>query len=89
MTSCVDNTFYLRYSVSGRIEGPYSAQQTLYKTAAPAAAAGKGDDEAGMNYAGHAYPRFLGNGTGREVLLSWTEQPLGGYQMGMAKVVFL
>ena len=78
----MDSTFYVRYSLSGRIEGPYSDQQTLYKTFP----AGAGVTQ--MNYAGHAYPQFLGNRTGKEVLLSWTEQPPGGYQMGMAKVTF-
>ena len=82
MTTCGDSTFYIRYSVSGQIEGPYSAAQTLYKTIPPA------DDPTHMNYAGHAYPQFLGNRNGSEVLLSWTEQPAGGYQMGMAKVMF-
>lgn len=92
MTSCVDSTFYIRYSVSGRIEGPYSDQQTLYETMPPAARAGTngdGDNVKGMNYAGHAYPQFLGDRSGKQVLLSWTEQPLGGYQMGMATVTFL
>ena len=82
MTSCADSTFYFRYSVSGAIEGPYSEEETLYKTQ-PA-----GEGETGMNYAGHAYPRFLGDRAGGEVLLSWTEQPGGGYEMGMAKAVF-
>lgn len=84
MTSCVDSTFYIRYSVSGRIEGPYSDQQTLYKTVP----ARTGGDVMAMNYAGHAYPQFLGDRSGKEVLLSWTEQPEGGYQMGMATVTF-
>ena len=83
MTTCVDSAFYIRYSASGRIEGPYSEQQKLYQTV-PAA-----DDVTGMNYAGHSYPQFLGDRSGREVLLSWTEQPAGGYQMGMAKVTFI
>lgn len=110
MTSCVDSTFYIRYSLTGRIEGPYSDQQTLYKTVVPTAQqqqsplqgsklAGGGsteeegastttNDQTKMNYAGHAYPHFLGDRSGKQVLLSWTEQPLGGYQMGMAIVTF-
>ena len=110
MTSCVDSTFYIRYSLTGRIEGPYSDQQTLYKTVVPTAqqqqhslqplqgskpagasaeeASTTTNDQTKMNYAGHAYPHFLGDRSGKQVLLSWTEQPLGGYQMGMAIVTF-
>ena len=85
MTQCADSTFYMRYSTTGALEGPYSEEMTLYKTE-PAGSAGEGEE--GINYAGHAYPRFLGDRGGAEVLLSWTEQPGGGYEMGMARVQF-
>lgn len=82
MTSCVDSTFYMRYSLTGNIEGPYSDDMKVLATTPGAG---------GYSYAGHAYQHFMGDGSGSEVLLSWTIQAgdaLGGYQMGIASMTF-
>ena len=79
---CVDSIFYICYSLSGEIEGPYSGRQTLYKATPTSPIVAR------TNYAGHDYPQFLDDGSGAEMLLNWTIQATGGYQMGMAKATF-
>lgn len=74
MNGCADSTFYSRYSTTGRRKGPWSDQQLLYKTTP---AAGK------YNYGGHAYPNWLGDRSGKEIVLSWT---YNGADIQMAKV---
>lgn len=53
---------YIKYSMGGDIVGPWSIPQLLYD---PPAAKTLG------NYAGHAYPQWLGKDS-NELVISWT-----------------
>ncbi|KAF2814104.1 uncharacterized protein BDZ99DRAFT_231473 [Mytilinidion resinicola] len=68
-----DSTFRMRYSLSGKVYGPYSDEQVLYKTSVPSGQ--------NYNYAGHAYPSW--DASGKTVTLSWT---ISGTTTKMAKV---
>lgn len=56
------NEIYIQYAKGGHISGPYSAPVLLFR---PAAASSFG------NYAGHAYPQWLGTES-KELIISWT-----------------
>lgn len=66
---------YIQYSMSGHIVGPWSIPQLLYD---PPAAKTFG------NYAGHAYPQWVGMEED-ELVVSWT---WGTNATRMAKVTF-
>ena len=75
MTGCADSVFYSRYSTTGRRKGPWSNAEKLYQTTP---APGK------YNYGGHAYPTWLGDRSGKEIVLSWAYD---GAQIQMAQVI--
>lgn len=61
------NQIYIQYSEGGHIVGPYSAPVLLWNTA-------QATDSKGVsvgNYAGHAYPQWLGTSS-NEMIISWT-----------------
>ena len=76
------NQFYIQYSKSGHIVGPYSDSVELYKGGAEACCNSEGQEKG--NYAGHAYPQWLGT-EANEVILSWT---YNGSETQMALVTF-
>lgn len=57
----IDGTFYISYSKSGTIVGPWSEPSIFYQTPNPSS---------NFNYAGHAYPGF--DLSGKTLLLSYT-----------------
>ena len=74
MDNWADNTFWLRYSTTGNVEGPWSEGQVLLKITPSSSV---------FNYAGHAYPDL--DGSGKTLLLSWT---YGGEYTQMSTITF-
>lgn len=74
MTGWGDSTFYIRYSLSGKVEGPWSDDHELLKTE---------PSKKVFNYAGHAYPDY--HKTCKKVVLSWCRD---GGEIHMAEVEF-
>lgn len=76
------NQFYIQYSKEGHIIGPWSDPVLLYVNNDMACC--NSDGSLKYNYAGNAYPYWLGNEV-NELVLSWT---YGGCETHMALVTF-
>jgi len=76
------NQFYIQYSEGGHIAGPWSAPVLLFDNTDEAFCNPDGSKR--LNYAGHAYPQWLGTEV-NELVLSWT---YGGSDTRMALVTF-
>lgn len=82
MTTCCDSTFYMRYSLTGLVEGPWSGQTFMHLTS------GQGTCSNGeFSDSGHAYALFLGDDA-KSVLLSWYDRDENAGRTAMARVDF-
>ena len=63
------DAFFIQYSEGGHITGPWSTPVQLFANNKMACCNSDGSKK--LNYAGHAYPQWLGT-EANEVILSWT-----------------
>ncbi|KAK4693144.1 hypothetical protein P7C71_g4203, partial [Lecanoromycetidae sp. Uapishka_2] len=81
-TTCCDSKFWIRWSLSGVVEGPWSGQTFLYLTPGQGTCA---DNK--YSDSGHAYATWLGDDA-KSVILTWYDRGENAGRTAMARVDF-